>query len=592
MVNFCLDKIQTKLVYYSLNHSLLVIAPPGFGKTTIMAKRIQYLIETDKIKFPYRILGLTFSNAASNEMLKKIKEEIGKIKQRVDIINFHAFGYKLLRQYGNLIDINRQFDIMDESDEKVEFISFMEKGVKGPHDINELYNRYITWKRETVLKLDTKFVDSKYDNIFKKFQIYLERFQQKNGCITFDYILKFTISLFEEFPQILEQYRAKYKYILVDEFQDTNNLQYKILKILANGLNSTKSHNKKIDVFILIDPFQAIYLFQGADPSGFEKLVKDFDIISEILPNNYRTNSEILKALCNSYRKCKGFKSINILKPLNIQNHVPEEKLLFTICENEYCEADYVLKNIKQIIKKKVPLEEICIIARTGYRLDSIKSKLEENSISYIFLPDFMSTKLNQNFKNLFNKSNEILKNYDRNDSLHSVLREIINNSAYINDIVIETILEFSKKIDREHRQKELMEKIQIFRNDIFLQINWSEIYKKKIKNKIFISTVHQVKGLEFSYLFFCGLENYTIPTRHICPHSGNCINPELFEEKNIFYVGVTRPKCELFLSSIRFNNQNKKRRVPCFIKKIEHLIEFQFINCKIPEDDIYCWNL
>ena len=273
-----LDEIQRKLVYHPLNHSFLIISPPGFGKTTIMAKRIQYLIENKKINPPYKILGLTFSNAAANEMIKKIKEEIGNIRKKVDIFNFHAFGYKLLKQYGNMIGLNSKFDIMSEDDDRHELTSFLREKLINPKDLNQIYDkRYNDWKRENILKLETNIHDLMYDDIFREYQNYLENFQKKNKCITFDYILKMTIQIFEKYPQVLEHYRSKYKYILVDEFQDTNNLQYKILKLLANGLDSTQPRLKKIDIFILIDPFQAIYLFQGADPKGFNKLIEDFN---------------------------------------------------------------------------------------------------------------------------------------------------------------------------------------------------------------------------------------------------------------------------------------------------------------------------
>ena len=239
------------------------------------------------------------------------------------------------------------------------------------------------------------------------------------------------------------------------------------------------------------------------------------------------------------------------------------------ICKDGTSEAEYILNKIKELIEKDIPLEEICIIARTQYyRLNSIKSILEKNNIDYIFLPDFMTKNLNNQFKTLFKKLSEISENNDKKDSLYKFVRNNIKIFNYDDNIVFETLLEFSKKIDRLNRQKKLKEKIQIFRNDLFLRINWSEIYKKKIKDKIFISSVHQVKGLEFDYLFFCGLENYTIPTWHICPYSDECKRPELFEEKNIFYVGITRPKRGLFLSSIRLNYKNKERRVSCLIKK------------------------
>ena len=225
MDNFKLNDEQKEVVYSDFNASKIISAPPGAGKTTIMAKRINFLIKQDYIKHPYKILALTFSNAAANEMKKKLSNEKTFFEQLVHITTFHGFCFNVLKAYGNYIGLNRNF----------EMYTFNKTNPRLEHafeyfNLNYNVEDFNKWKLNYVLKCKKK-----YDENFLNVLNYYYTLLIENNMIDYDGLLIYTHKLFKNYDNILEYYRSPFKIILVDEFQDTNSLQLKILDLLING---------------------------------------------------------------------------------------------------------------------------------------------------------------------------------------------------------------------------------------------------------------------------------------------------------------------------------------------------------------------
>ena len=204
---------------------------------------------------------------------------------------------------------------------------------------------------------------------------------------------------------------------------------------------------------------------------------------------------------------------------------------------------------------------------------------------------------------NFFNKFDEIILEQRKSGKISSIFMQICENSGYDfdNDIVLQTIYEYIKdyELRKDIKKYHLWEKIQLIKNDMLLELNWGEKIREKTKDKIYLSSVHQVKGLEFSKVIFVGLENFEFPHPRICIKK--CINNEVIniqEEKNILYVGISRTKSNLILTSLKqiLNREGKirKRALSCLLQDIEHFINIIDINnplSSVTFDSKKCWN-
>src|SRR3990172_2491224 len=217
-----LDVEQKKAVYAPVNQSILVVAPPGCGKTLLMAKRIEYLIKMGGVLPPFKILGLTFTNAAANEMKDRVTSEVREAEGIVYITNFHSFAYSVLRAYGNVIRIPRNFTVLGEiekDDLLLRVFSRYEKSIKEimespPEDRgnqlqnNEIWNRYKDWNIEKLLKNYEEYADGKYDELFIKVLHDFRTELIKGHFLDFDHILWYAYKLLKDNSAVLGYYRA------------------------------------------------------------------------------------------------------------------------------------------------------------------------------------------------------------------------------------------------------------------------------------------------------------------------------------------------------------------------------------------------
>ena len=265
---------------------LQILAAAGSGKTRVITRRIAYLINRG-IR-PSQILGVTFTNKAASEMRKRVENLVNS--DGLTLCTFHSFCVRVLRSDGNVLEIDRDFVIYDREDQK----SAMKKVLKDlnldPHWFKpvELISKISMEKSHGMMPEDiARNRKGTYDlNTLEIFEHY-QRYLRDNNAVDFDDLLLLCFKLFNEFTEVLEKYRRRYRFVLVDEFQDTNKLQYDIVKLLC-------SEHKNICV--TGDPDQAIYSWRGADVGNimaFEKDFKNAEVV--LLPKNYRSTKKILK---------------------------------------------------------------------------------------------------------------------------------------------------------------------------------------------------------------------------------------------------------------------------------------------------------
>lgn len=585
-----LDKEQKKAVYAPIDQSLIVLAPPGCGKTLIMAKRIEYLIKISAITPPFKILGLTFTNAAANEMKDRVTSEVPEAEGIVYITNFHSFSYSVLRAYGNAIDISRKFTVIGEIEKEdllLRIFSKYEKSIKEVTELppedrwrqlqnNEIWNRYKDWNIERLLKGNKAYMDGEYDELFEKIKKEYQIELSKNDYLDFDYILWYAYNLLKNNSSILEYYRATFRYVLVDEFQDTNSLQFRILSLLTSNYgHSTRYPPAK--VFILADPDQAIYEFQGATPENIEvaKRILHCEVIE--LYKDYRFSSDGIKLLKNaisSYMRNGDISDITI----SSTSDKPSFVALNSIVE----EANYILDKVKRFQNDNISLHEIAIIAFPQYRLNEVKRLLDQENIDNIFVPDFRSGNIERNYRKLFKGISNIAKKKS-SGYLYSAFEEVCEKENFDieNDEVLKILWKVAKSYDRDLlKAKSLWEKNQMFVNEVLLEINWGEVLRERVKNKVFLSTIHGVKGLQFELIIICGLEQYSFPNWRICnPCFRNStkrdyLKRELLKNLKIFYVGISRAKRHLYMTSSLSSNYGSYRPITCILQPFAEIID------------------
>jgi len=549
MANAILDTKQRLAVFFAPNKSVIVEAPPGHGKTFVMARRIEYLIQSSWIKAPKKILGLTFTNAAAGEMQDDIKSRInGENLDLIRVMTFHSLGYKILRAYGNLIGLDRNFQIVGEIDcsKFLQIVSARLNTAITEQQFSEwITEKLIKGNNEWEASFDTRDAEFLYQNYIKEL-----------GATKLDYdnLLLRLLELFDKHPHVLEMYRSVFKYILVDEFQDTNPLQFKVLLLLVFG--SPKTGNEPIPVFILADKEQAIYRFQGATPENIEAAKNKFRCEEITLEKNYRSNSEDISSLTKILR--------------GVSATPTEKKVAFAISQTPTEEARLIYDRIKIY---KGNLDNIGVIAQSEYRMAEIRDLLDKQKVPYVFVPDFRSKSIQKNYEAIFSAISNLPDDKGFNGKLSTKIHQIYDSfgADENNDEVLKALLTLAVNFDSRGEKASFPERALKFYNDIFIQVNWGNLLRKTVKNKVFLSTIHGVKGLQFSQVHICGLSNF----EHI--HSSICYpcnwgkniksaSAGLGDAAKTLYVGISRAQDELFLYSTLQSANGKKRQVICLL--------------------------
>lgn len=316
--------------------ALLIIAGAGSGKTRVITYRIAHMLEKGIPQS--QILALTFTNKAAREMEGRIKELTGQKLKNITVSTFHAFGVKILRQEIERLGWRENFTIYDESD-KIALIKESGRELKMTADALDCYKIAILFSDIKTGRKNWKAETDIYRELYKSYQEGLKLY----NAVDFDDLIVLPIRIFREFPDALEKYRARFKYIMVDEFQDTSHQQYEMMRILAKGIPEGQNEQTRANIAVVGDDDQSIYSWRGADYQNIVNFEEDFPDVQEIrLEHNYRSTETILEAANgvishNTNRKDKKLWSSKVSgKPIEI--FMPE---------NETEEANFIAESIQ-----------------------------------------------------------------------------------------------------------------------------------------------------------------------------------------------------------------------------------------------------
>ena len=574
---------------------LLVIAGAGSGKTKVLTTRIAYLIDKLGID-PYNILAITFTNKAAKEMKERVVNLLGPIAYRIQISTFHSFGLSIIKDNYEVLGYKKEFTILDSDDS----LSIIKRIMKDMGLDYKIYNPKMVRSRISSAKnamIDpekmTHFSANAFDEDIVEVYRQYERKLESNNSLDFDDLLLKPIELFEGHSDILKSYQERFKYILIDEYQDTNEVQYNLTKLL-----SKKYHN----ICVVGDESQSIYAFRGSNYRNilnFEKDYKKAKII--LLEQNYRSTKTILNAANDVIRNNKQRKD----KKLWTDNEVGD-KLIYHKSIDEKDEALYVVREINKLIGDGVPLSDIVVLYRTNAQSRNIEEALLKEAIPYKVIGSFyfynrkeikdliaylkliynndddvsltriinspkrgigtktieqLTIKANISGTSIFEaisdgkelKFKELilsLKEKAQEISLTELVDDILNltglRAELENDgtleaeVRLENLEEF-KSITKNYEERNGVISLGDFLEEISLVADIEE--HKDIQDVVTLMTIHSAKGLEFKYVFVIGMEE------GIFPHSRSLLSSdELEEERRLCYVAITRAKKKLWL--------------------------------------------
>ena len=352
---------------------LLILAGAGSGKTRVITHRIAYLIEECNVN-PFNILAITFTNKAAKEMRERVDNLIGFGAESVWVSTFHSMCVRILRRFYDRLGGNNNFSIYDTDEQKTVMKEVLRLLNLDPKQYPEKKILSIISKaKEEYISPDDmerqsfgNFGDIKIAQCYREYQKRLKA----NNALDFDDLIFKTIQLFERHPDVLEMYQERFKYIMVDEYQDTNHTQFILVKQL-----SAKYRN----LCVVGDDDQSIYKFRGADISNildFESVFPDAKVVR--LEQNYRSTSNILNAANAVIANNRGRKKKTLWTDKG-----DGEKIHFTKYENEFIEAQRVTEKILEINEKGVPLSDIAVLYRTNMQSRVLEEKLILTSTPY-----------------------------------------------------------------------------------------------------------------------------------------------------------------------------------------------------------------
>ena len=630
-----LNKEQREAVFCT-EGPLLMLAGAGTGKTRSLTHRIAYLIEEAGVN-PWNILAITFTNKAADEMRERACNLVGAGSENLWISTFHATCSRILRRHIDLIGYDRNFTIYDANDQK----SLMKEVMKSMKIDNKQFPEKAVLSEISAAKDECKS-PSDYKNEFaddfrrKKIGEIYEQYQKRlreNNALDFDDLLVKTVELFQTNPDILEYYQDRFRYIMVDEYQDTNTVQFIFVSLLAR---------KYRNLCVVGDDDQSIYKFRGANIYNilnFEKIFPDARVIR--LEQNYRSTKNILDAANGVIVNNKGRKE----KKLWTEN-VQGELVHFKQYDTEYEEAEGVVSRINFLAMRGVAYEDMAILYRTNAQSRIFEEKLKQRGIPYAIvrgisfydrkeIKDLMSyLKVVDSgmddlaVKRIINvpkrgigqttvdriqayaiqnqisfleavfqadcipdlgratskikKFGEMIRNfrdYSMENDISELLSYIIDVTGYKNDLEAEGTDESRSRLEDID---ELFNDI-IYFEDTQEDPNLTDFLAEKDmytlnagidnleqdSNKVLLMTLHNAKGLEFSNVFLGGMEEGVFPG-YGAMISGD--ETEIEEERRLCYVGITRAKERLFLSAARrrmMRGQSQYNRVSRFVDEI-----------------------
>ncbi|MGB9497538.1 MAG: UvrD-helicase domain-containing protein [Dissulfuribacterales bacterium] len=565
------DKEQLEAIFSDAKR-LIVEAPAGYGKTKTMISKIAYILTSGKLPNPKKILALTFSVNAAYKIKKDVSEQLprllesgnfnpARINERVFISNYHGFCRHVLKLYGYLIHENlKNIDtIRSIDDSNIQTMTNLGVGL-AYEDAKELSDLC-----DAIKNANGKYVKDNRASYIRKVKAHL----LPNGYITYNSIILFTLQIFKDYPELLGFYKRYFPIVIVDEFQDTNIINYVLLRQLVSD------HTQAV---FIGDPLQRIYGFIGAIPNLMEKAKKKFGMKKIKLKENYRfKENQRMMLLDRNIR-------------LNAENpHNPDisenAAVDLEILEDQAEEAEWVREKIWDITEQDSAVRVAVLVRGRGPNVLEIIDSFDNGDVDYFYglYTDEDTHYINFHLEclNIFTAH---IKGSDRITKLN--LKRFYNKvqQAYKkqNLPVIQSLLDLLKIfLDRLTDQYYFLtneDKI-IFILDAFENRALKQQMEYVEKN-IILSTIHGAKGLEWDYVILPDMEQYVFPNyfslcgqcnfNHNRIHNGFCqfvyderIERQFLEELSVFYVSVTRAKKDVCFSSSkrRLDYSKKKER-------------------------------
>ena len=606
-----LNPAQQKAVEYT-GGAQMIVAGAGSGKTKVLTYKVAYLMKHGYK--PESILALTFTNKAANEMKERIIELVGKKAETIWMGTFHSVFARILRTEAKHLNYKSNFSIYDTEDSyslvsnimtnfNIELEGLTVNSVR--HRISFLKNHMITPD-----EYRKKFVKSlREEKIADVFEEYQERLVANNSMDFEDLLLK-PIQLFNSNKKILQKYKSKFKYILVDEFQDTNKAQYELIKILVS---------RTCKIAVVGDDAQSIYSWRGANLGNMQDFKKDFKKHKVFkLEQNYRSTKTILAAADSVIKNNKS----QVGKTLWTKNN-DGEPLTLIRCADEKDEAFQLAKYIKkEINKKKLSYKDFAILYRTNAQSRALEDIFLKEKIPYVIIGgvEFYKRKevkdvvaylriiANQNDEEsllrimnfpqrgignttvtrmiafarkhdltLFQTMNRVFEVIDIKEriqknvkgfrvllekyinlkdelSVGELSRALIDELGLIRMFKSENTPESRARMENIHQLMAAITEYSNANKDAKLDQFLEEVslvsdidMKDDSKNAVTLLTVHSAKGLEFPIVFISGLEEEIFPLANRFSEDSS-----VEEERRLFYVGVTRAEQEVYLSHAR----------------------------------------
>ena len=603
-----LNEMQRRAVT-TTDGAILILAGAGSGKTRVITNKIAYLIEEKNVN-PYNILAITFTNKAAKEMLSRVEEMIGEDSRRVWISTFHAFCSKVLRIEAHHLNYDNNFTIYDTTDKQTLIKNCMDALDYSKQSISpSLIASEISKAKDSMIDIQEYENTYESDDIGSKIAKVYSLYQQelkKNNAMDFDDLIYNCIRLFKEHKDVLEKYQFKFKYIMVDEYQDTNYSQYLLIKMLS------EMHK---NICVVGDDDQSIYTWRGADIRNILEFEKDFDDVLQIkLEQNYRSTSNIINAAHSVIKKNNERKEKKIWTDAN-----DGEKIKLYSATSERDESNYVAVNIKKMVDNQgYDYKDFAVL----YRANSLSRTYEEAFMKYgipykIFgglkFYDRMEIKdilayfriidnkfddislkriINVPKRSIGAKTIEKIEAYARQNNMSILdamdevddivsttktresvkkfkllisslkalanvlpvsefLDKVLENTNYRKLYLEENSIENQSRLENIEELKSVVKEFELNSEDktlsAFLQnATLSTDMDEKIKNDNYVSlmTIHSSKGLEFRAVFLVALEEDIFPSsRSILEES------KLEEERRLCYVAITRAKEKLFMT-------------------------------------------
>ena len=586
----------------------LVIAGAGSGKTKVLTHKIAYLID-EKGVLPLNILAITFTNKAANEMKERIEGLVGDVAKDIWMGTFHSVCVRILRRFIDRIGFDSSFIIFDTSDQRTLIKACIKNiGLDDKMFTDRSVQSEISNAKNEMLEPDQYTLRANGDFRKEKIALVYEMYQKRlkeNNAIDFDDIINYTIKILMDNPDVLEYYSDKFKYVLVDEYQDTNKSQFTLVTLLAS---------KNGNITVVGDNDQGIYSFRGADISNILNFERDFPGTKIIkLEQNYRCTGNILKA-ANSVIKNN---EVKYKKQLWTENDVGNLPKVYS-AKNEYDEGTYIATQIEHLRREeKYNYSDFAILYRMNTQSRAIEEILRREGIPYKIIgglkfyerkeiKDVISyLRLIQNpsdnisLKRVINEPKrgigktsldnieklaedtgismyEIIKNADqyglnrvflnsrefvnvieelRNKKddikISELIKETLNKSGYTKALEEENTIEAENRIENldefltvaiEFEDESAENKLSDFLEGITLSSDIDNM--EETDDSVTLMTLHSAKGLEFPVVFLVGMEE------GIFPGYKSISEPkELEEERRLCYVGITRAKKNLFLT-------------------------------------------